>query len=785
MNPKQSSSDTAFTEDPFKSAGYIVEVPDRLREQLPERCYTPLGQKGKSPILNKWPERPLTAEELMPYLQRGNNYGVICGTAGINIVDLEHIAPLEELKARLPPTLTIISGGGGLHLYYKGTIERGLEILGTNGEHWGEIRAGAQQAVGPGSVHPSGRIYRIIEDRPIIEITESQLKEALGESLREKPTLDAQQVKQLVKEGSTISAKIPIMKVCEAYGFLPTLRAGNDGEYYGPHPVHGSDNGHNFWVNENEGVWCCHRTGHDSGGDSLMLIAMMEGIIDCTEAHKGTKALSGEKFFKAIEAAKAKGLLSQEDYNSWVVERAQDPTAAATEEVAEERYTPVLTGDFIYTDAGNAERFAGMWGCTVKHTPEKGWLVWDGKRWINDERLLYEKARETVLNIIEDAKNAKDDREIKAILGYVKSSLSRGKLSAMTELANGCGPCISHLNDFDQDPWLVNCDNGIVDLKTGGLLPHNPDRMLTKMAAVIHNQSAECPKWLAFVNTIFQGNQELIRYVQKLAGYTLTGLVTDRLLIILHGPGRNGKTTFMNVISQILGDYAGSINLKALSIQKYSGIPNDIAKIAFCRLVTASEGAEGQKLNVSLIKELTGRQKGRARFLFGEWFDFDPIQKYWIDTNYKPVIKETDIGTWDRIKLIPFSYTFPEEKIVENYDKVLLEEKEGIFNWLLEGCLLWQKEGLKAPDIVKAATREYRLEMDVIGQFIEECCTTGENEEVGGLDLYNEYASWFKSNFGGGEEGSESKEKPIGIKTFYKRWKTWAIRRKEKRAGVT
>jgi len=153
----------------------------------------------------------------------------------------------------------------------------------------------------------------------------------------------------------------------------------------------------------------------------------------------------------------------------------------------------------------------------------------------------------------------------------------------------------------------------------------------------------------------------------------------------------------MNVISQILGDYAGSINLKALSIQKYSGIPNDIAKIAFCRLVTASEGAEGQKLNVSLIKELTGRQKGRARFLFGEWFDFDPIQKYWIDTNYKPVIKETDIGTWDRIKLIPFSYTFPEEKIVENYDKVLLEEKEGIFKLAFRRVPVMAKRRAEGP----------------------------------------------------------------------------------------
>ena len=295
---------------------------------------------------------------------------------------------------------------------------------------------------------------------------------------------------------------------------------------------------------------------------------------------------------------------------------------------------------------------------------------------------------------------------------------------------------------LDTDKMVFNCINGSIDLKSGKLETHNKDNLITKIVEITYDKNAECPKWLSFLDRIMEGNEDIIEFLKRAVGYSMTGDTTERAMFFLHGVGSNGKSTFINTISNIMGDYGQTASFMSFISKKNTYIPNDIARMQGKRFISSLEGEEEAQLSEALIKQLTGKDTITARFLRAEFFDFKPQFKLWLAGNHKPTIKGTDKAIWDRIKLVPFDVIIPEAEQDKYLGDKLEKELPGILNWAVEGCLEWQKCGLRVPEGVTLATQDYREEMDVIGCFIKEQCIVDPMVKTGSHELFKEYKIW-------------------------------------------
>ena len=404
--------------------------------------------------------------------------------------------------------------------------------------------------------------------------------------------------------------------------------------------------------------------------------------------------------------------------------------------------------EFKCTDLGNSERLVHYFGDDLRYcSPLKSWFFWDGRRWSRD---VTEKVRQygkkAVRKIHKEAEKAPDARDRKDIAKHAMQSESEARIRAMISLARSDENIAVLPEEMDLDPWLLNCLNGTVDLKTGKLLSHDRQVLITKLAPVQFDENAQCPLWLSFLNRIMNGNDNLISFLQRAVGYSLTGDTSEQCLFIFYGAGANGKSTFLQTINSMLGDYATQTPTETLLVKQKGAIPNDVARLKGARFVTASEAENGQRLAESLIKQMTGGDTISARFLHQEWFDFDPTHKIFLGTNHKPVINGTDEAIWRRIRLVPFEVTIPEPERDRNLIHKLEDELPGILAWAVKGCLQWQEEGLGIPEEVKVATQSYRCEMDILADFISDCCTIDESASVAVKDLYEAYRRWCDLN---------------------------------------
>lgn len=402
------------------------------------------------------------------------------------------------------------------------------------------------------------------------------------------------------------------------------------------------------------------------------------------------------------------------------------------------------------TDVGNANRLIAKHGEDLRYCHEWGkWLIWNGHKWAKDKNgEIVRRAKDTITSIYEEASKGKDETERNDIARHAQKSESSARIKAMIELAQDGLPVSP--GELDSHPWLLNCTNGTLDLRTGELKPHNRADMLTMYMPVAYDPSATCPNWHKFLVEILGENDNLYRFVQRAIGYSLTGDVSEQVLFILHGVGANGKSVLLETMLAMLGeDYARNTPNETIMI-KNGGIPNDIARLTGVRLVTVNEVEDGQKLAESLIKQLTGNDTITARFLHAEFFDFKPQFKLFIRANHKPVIRGTDEGIWRRLRLIPFTVTIPPEKQDKQLIEKLKDELPGILAWAVRGCLEWQREGLGLPEEIEQAVREYRNESDVIQQFIDECCIIEAEDliklTVQAQTLYKAYEVWCRVN---------------------------------------
>jgi putative DNA primase/helicase len=325
-------------------------------------------------------------------------------------------------------------------------------------------------------------------------------------------------------------------------------------------------------------------------------------------------------------------------------------------------------------------------------------------------------------------------------------SESARRRKAFIEVASWIPDLNVKTDNLDTNRWLLNVENGTIDVRTGELREHRQEDLITKMANVKYDKEADCPIWKNFLMEIMNYNPELIRFIQTAAGWAITGDTSEQAMFILFGTGANGKSTFLNTIMNLLGDYAIATPTETFMKKNGHQLTNDLARLRGTRFVTTTEAEQRRRLSEPLIKQITGNDRITARFLYGEFFHFMPTFKIFMATNHKPVIKGSDHGIWRRIKLIPFTTRIAEERQDKELEEKLQREASGILNWLLEGAKRWTEERLKTPHIITSATDEYRGEMDVIGNFIQERCVQEEGASIRARELFKCYQEWCEEN---------------------------------------
>ena len=413
------------------------------------------------------------------------------------------------------------------------------------------------------------------------------------------------------------------------------------------------------------------------------------------------------------------------------------------------RINELENGKIQFTDTTNAERLMREHGEKIRYMPAwKKWLVWNGRYWEIDEgdAMVSGFALESIRSIHREMLKTSDHRERIEIEKFAMMSENGRRRKSCVEMASLIKKLHVKSEELDNDPWLINCRNGTVNILTGEFTEHNQTDMITKIANVDYDPDADCPLWKQFIREIMDYNSDVINFLQTASGWAVTGDTREQTMFILYGSGANGKSTFLNTITALLGDYAIATPTETFMRKTGDQITNDIARLRGTRFVTTTEAEQGRRLSEPLIKKITGNDQMTARFLYGEFFNFKPTFKIFMATNHKPVIKGTDYGIWRRIKLIPFTTRIPLEKQDKELEEKLIAEAGGILNWLLEGVANWKREGLVAPDAVLNATDEYRGEMDVIGNFIKERCVARADVSIRIRELYKAYSDWCGDN---------------------------------------
>ena len=402
-------------------------------------------------------------------------------------------------------------------------------------------------------------------------------------------------------------------------------------------------------------------------------------------------------------------------------------------------------------DAGRAQRFVDRYSENIRFIPEKGlWLIWQNGRWEPDltggiERL----AIELSLEMLTDAATIAgiDDNSSGARKAAIKEALACGErqnIRNLLALAAVNRRVILSVSELDSDPWVIGAKNAVIDLRTGKIRGYTRSDYITRVLGVDADSKATCSRWERFLEEILP-SEAVRRFVWKAAGYSLTGVTKEQCFFFLHGSGSNGKSTFLERLEAIFGGCAERAGKGLIAANKRGDYPlREAAAIIGSRLLLASETDECDRFNESLLKDLTGGESMRGAFLYKNAVTFTPTCKLWIAGNHKPRIQGTDNGIWRRVRLISFARTFSPEERDPELSATLQAEASGILNWLIAGCLLWQKEGLKPPPEIEAAVADYRSEEDMLADFVSECVSLNEPPRTTLLhsELFRKYEDW-------------------------------------------
>lgn len=462
-----------------------------------------------------------------------------------------------------------------------------------------------------------------------------------------------------------------------------------------------------------------------------------------------------------------------------------------------EPVAPLQRADHPLNDYGNAMRLLGQYGRNVLFVESMGWLYWDGKRWTTDgaKQAIMRMCHDTAMSIRDEAgalstrgqelaeeddrrwpapgiKRTPTQREdfapdllavsdrVERLHKFAVSSGNDGKVKAMP--ANAEAYVRVAVDEIDRHFDRFTVMNGTLMLDHAAVLDDDPDcavrldpfsrdARMTRCAPVHYDPNANAPQWHAFLESILP-DPEVRQFLQRFAGYLLTGETSEQVMVVFYGTGANGKSTMIETLGDVMGDYRESVPIATFLHDDRAGggdATPDIAKLPGARLVLASEPEVGDRLSESRVKTITGGERISARHLFKDMFEFVPQFKLVLCVNTRPNIRGADEGIWRRVLMVPFDQVIPPEKRDKHLRRKLMAETSGILNWMLDGWRMWAEDGLKVPDVVKQATENYRADSDQVAAFLSDCTRRIEGATVNAKALYQAYCFYIREDQGG------------------------------------
>lgn len=665
---------------------------------------TPLA--GKRPIRRGWQNEPPPSIEMLIEWARQGNLGLRTGSAsGVIVIDDDTEDGSAESTLGLPPTVTVITGSGKKHHYFKAPDNVRIQNSTSHLAPGVDVRAEGGQTVSTGSNHPdTGEPYvwaagRSPEDIPLAEIPPHLLQRMV--STTSAPSCATAALSEQQHAALHWAAKLSLR---QAIAELSRTREGKRNDTL---------NRVTFKLARLIPYGAIEQPTLE---DQMQSAALAAGL----PSDEATRTIAS-----AVTAGLAKPIDPGEFYTTWSQSQR-----------------------FPLTDTGNAERMAALAGQELRYCHAwRKWLVYEGLRWEPDEGAVLRLSKYISRSILEEASRTEDDEHRKKAIDWARRSESAERRMAMIKLCQGEDGVSVQQEHLDADPLLLNCRNGTIDLTTGELRPHSRADLITKVVSWDYKPERLTPLWDAFLLTILP-NDQVRAFVQRAVGWSITGDVSEQVLFFLYGTGANGKSVFLNILLKLLGnDYAIQAAPDLLIAKRTESHPTELADLHGKRFVASTEVAADRSFNEVHIKSLTGGDRIRARRMREDFWEFTPTHHLWIAGNHKPRIRGTEEAIWRRMNLIPFAVTIPPEQRDGKLTQKLEAEMPGILAWAVQGCLEWQRIGLNPPETVSYATNQYRSEMDSIGRFLDEECIRGDHTlETPASDLYLGYTSWCASN---------------------------------------
>jgi putative DNA primase/helicase len=609
----------------------------------------------------------------------------------------------RSARGRLPKTVKVLTSRG-FHLYYR--LPDGIVVGNRKLAPGLDLKGDGGYVVGPGSVHPTGALYKLQDGRRIYDREFALAPDWLIE-LAAKP---ATQPRQPQRAQGHVSQPYADAVLKGEVSKVKAARAGERNETL------------------NRAAFRLAQVGTDKAVAVSSLLQAAVGL-----------GLSSDEASRTIESGWQGGTL-----NPRSLAETKRPEAKGTEHLE-----PLAADDLACelallgeTDADNGQRFARRYADKAVYTPGRGLLFYDGTRWRPDDlRRGYALAESTARMIAAEASYLQGEQPRASRARFAQASLSKGSLERMLELAK------SHLaiedNQLDADPWLLNVQNGTLDLRMGKLRRHDPHDRITKLSPVVADPAAKCPVFKRVVSRALKGDKDLIRYFQRAVGSTLAGDISDQVFFFLHGPSKTAKSTLLNSLREMLGDFGVHTPTETLLTKQYdNAIPVDLARLAGARMVTAIEANWNRQLDEARIKGMTGGEPIVARFMRQNLFSFQPEFTLWLAANDFPRVRGTSGAFWERVRVIPFTVQIPPEERDKGLPAKLRAEWPGILAWAVRGCLKWQREGLQSPQAVKSGTNLWKEGADHLKRFVDESLVYDSEGDVQASALYRHYLAW-------------------------------------------
>lgn len=665
--------------------------------------------RGKHPRVTAWQEKATTDPKKIDYwwgLWPQSNVGVMCGQdTGSMVVDVDGPTGEQSLEGREWPKTPKAKTGRGYHYHFKWpkldfVLKNNAGILPGI-----DVKVGKGQVAMPPSQHYNGSKYEWVVGPEECDLADAPawFIDILKEKYGPKKRLDENIKKLEAKKQTAITNKYAQKALDEEVAEVALASNGTRNNQLNTSAFKLATLVANGSLDEDEVRRQLERAARRAGLSSIEIEATLNSAMGAGKQHK------------------------REIPDRPMRERPTEPTEPR-----------------IYTinNRGNVERLLDLHKKDLKYVREfKDWIHWTGKNWLRDETAPYSALDDVVKQLYDAAKDCEDDKERKILASFAASCGNNATYAATTALASKNPEFSISVLELDSNDCKLNLQNGILDLKDFSVKPHDPEEMLVKITNYGFDKTSTCGRWEQFLEEIFSKDREIIKYIQRVIGYSLTGSMAEKCFFFLYGAeGDNGKSVFLAVLRMLLGEYAKNADISTFLTSKNEKVRDDLAALYGARVITTAEPEEGSRFAMAVIKPWTGGDPQTCRELYGKIFTYQPKGKIFLAANNKPAIFERTDAAWSRVHLIPFTVTFAKDK----QDKTLIEklraELPGILNWAIEGLKDYRALGsLQPPKVIKDAVDAYRRENDSVRVFVEDVCTLQKTLSAMGPDLYASY----------------------------------------------